>query len=557
MLVKVRNPIEACQELSALSAPVAAGVQAISVLNKEGFTDEFIVIGRIGEEQAELRLIDTVSGAGTINLTSPLSFSHVVGAKISIIPYNQYEVSRKASESSAWAVLATTDLEVDEEYSVYDDTGGQTYHFYRIRFFNSDTGQYSSYSATIKGTGYSTRAVKVMIDTILSRTNDDKADFTKRKEVLQDVNYAYQQVINAIMASSSEYFLRSLEIPTESFQHEYTLPPLFREIVDIRNADISFIDPVARTDRYNSRGYELVGRNILYLKDVPQPVSDSTDPATIVSNNAYDESGAWVASLDATNVTTDTDEFKTGTGSVNFDIDVSADAGNVAAITNSTFTAVDLTDFEDNGRIWAWMYIPDITYITSVTLRWGSSASAYWSLAITKDYKDNAFHDGWNLLEFDWSDESVTETSTPDVAAVDYLQFRIAYLSGQPDDEDFRLNNIRIATRWEGNHVYEVRYLSQPAQLVNEMDEIDLPEGNQYLLVDYAVAQILMRKGSRDTLAQQLLRSFEKGLSKFITQSAKRTRKMIGFRPQSYRSYRTYGRDSSRITHSDGTTTPL
>lgn len=562
MLIKIRNPIEVAIELSGLSNKANAGENSITVLNNEGFSaNDWVVIRAIGDEQAELKQIYQVSTSGTITLTSTLSFSHAIGTKVFSLPYNQYEISRKTTESGSFSVLATNNLEVDDEYSVYDDTGGQTSYFYRTRFLNSHSGQYSSYSSTLKGTGYSTRAVKIMIDTILSRTNDKYGKFTSRSEVLRDVNYAYQQVINKLMAASSEYFLHSLEIPTESFQHEYTLPSDFRELIDIRDSDSNLIIPISRHDSYESRGYELIGRNTLYLEDIPEPYTNSTvTPTVVFKNDAYDEDGTWVAGEDAENVTTDNDEYKTGVGSINFDIDVSDSANNLATITNSTFTAQDLDSYEDTGKWRVWMYLPDVTYLTSITMRWGSSSTVYWELTVTKDYKNHAFHDGWNLLQFDWGHEDVTETGSPvtaDATSLDYIQFRIAYSSAQPDDTDFRLDGISIATTFDQNSVYEIRYLGQPSQLTNEMDEIELPEGYQYLLVDYAVAQILLRQGGRDTLANKLLTDFETKLGKFIAQSAKRTRRVIGFSSGTKRKYRIVGHDSSRIVHSDGHVTLL
>ena len=206
------------------------------------------------------------------------------------------------------------------------------------------------------------------------------------------------------------------------------------------------------------------------------------------------------------------------------------------------------------------MYLPDVTYLTSITMRWGSSSSVYWALDVEKDYKDHSFHDGWNLIEFDWADGSVTETGSPvtaDATALDYIQFRINYSSSQPDDEDFRLDAIKISNTWDANHVYEVEYLHQPAQLTNEMDEVELPEGYQYLLVDYAVGQIYRRQPEKETVAKELLRSFENELATFVAQSAKRTRRVRGFRTDYKRPYYVARGDSSRVVHGDGSITPL
>lgn len=561
MLVKVRNPIETCQEISAVSKAATAGDSSLTVLNNEGYSsNDFIVVRAIGDEQAELRQIDSTSGATTIKLQSPVSFSHPVGTVVFFIPYDQVEVSRKTTASGAFSVLTTRNLEVDEEFTVHDDTGGQTTHFYRTRFKNSQTGQFSSFSAILPGTGYSTRALKPMIDSVLERTNDRDGKFTTRLMVLKDMNFAYQKIISRLIQASHEFFLRSLEIPTEDFKHQYTLPDNFREIQVVRNGDQQVVPATPRDDR-SSVGYEMVGRNILFLEDVPGPVSGSTAaPTLVLINDAFDTDGTWTASDDAENVTTDTDEFKVGTGSINFDVDVSDSSSNQATMSVTNMTAQNLGSFDESGKWRVWIFLPDVTYINSVEMRWGSSSTKYWALDTEKDYKKFSFHDGWNLVEFNWADGDVTETGSPvlaDAQAIDFLYFTIKYSAAQPDDEDFRLDAIKIANRWDHNSVYEAEYLSQPPQLVNEMDEIDLPEGYQYLLVDYAVGQIYRRQPEKETVATRVLRNFDKELSMFVSQSSKRTRRRRGMRPPFKRTYHIAHTDSSRIVHSDGTITPL
>ncbi len=66
-----------------------------------------------------------------------------------------------------------------------------------------------------------------------------------------------------------------------------------------------------------------------------------------------------------------------------------------------------------------------------------------------------------------------------------------------------------------------------------------------------------MRQPENFTKGEKLLRSFNKKLNDFIAQSAKRTRRTRGMKPDKKRNYRTAHSDSSRIVHSDGNVTPL
>ena len=145
---------------------------------------------------------------------------------------------------------------------------------------------------------------------------------------------------------------------------------------------------------------------------------------------------------DATNVTADSNEYKQGSGSINFDVDVSQSVNNRATIFNDELDIKDLTDFNDLG---AWVfraYVPDVTNISSLTLYWGSSSTAYWSATVTTDINSNAFVAGWNRLAVEWND--ATMTSTPDVTAIDYIRFDVNYTGSQTDDTDFRIDDLTI-----------------------------------------------------------------------------------------------------------------
>lgn len=145
-------------------------------------------------------------------------------------------------------------------------------------------------------------------------------------------------------------------------------------------------------------------------------------------------------SSDAENITLDTVEFQVGTGSINFDVDVSDHAGNLGIISNEDMTAVDCTDHLDLSYLVARVYIPDVTYFSSITAYWGSSTTAYWSATVTTDIMGNAWVAGWNRIKVAWS--AATMTSTPDVAAINYLRFDFNYTGSQTDDTDFRIDDI-------------------------------------------------------------------------------------------------------------------
>ncbi len=161
--------------------------------------------------------------------------------------------------------------------------------------------------------------------------------------------------------------------------------------------------------------------------------------------DSVDENGTWVVdstNSDATNLTADSYEFVQGSGSLNFDADVSQSGNNRITIYNEDGTERDWSQYENLATHTLQVYIPDVTYFSSVTVYWGSSSTAYWSATVTTDINGSSFVVGWNRIKIAWAD--ATMTSTPDSSAIDYFRIDINYTGSQTDDTDFRVDDWKL-----------------------------------------------------------------------------------------------------------------
>jgi hypothetical protein len=197
---------------------------------------------------------------------------------------------------------------------------------------------------------------------------------------------------------------------------------------------------------------------------------DGQYPASQIASfeSLTSDGGEWEAdetTSDATNVTVDSVEYVEGVASLNFDADVSVSGNNRATIFNDELSSKDLTDFVDLGSFLLAVYIPDVTEFSSVTLYWGSSDSAYWSLTQTTDINGNAFVAGWNTVRFAWS--SSTMTSTPDETAITYIRVDLNYTGSQTDDTDFRLDDLRIVRPEPLTFIYTSNYVGVNSSAVD------------------------------------------------------------------------------------------
>lgn len=228
-----------------------------------------------------------------------------------------------------------------------------------------------------------------------------------------------------------------------------------RKIIDIRpqvnrNEGDSFqqlhskeFDMFKSSDTFEIRWNNGV-KSLRLSKDV------TPSPVTLHEMDSITSNGTWAVGGDATNLTLDTDNFISGGGALNFDIDAS---GSSAHIEITDMTAVDLTKLDEIGVLFVWVYLPDTSIITSIALRWGNDTSNYWTVTSTEPHDQSSFKTGWNLVKFAWN--GATETGTVAPATIDYLRVTVAY--DGTADTDIRVDKIVAST----GEIFEIEYYSK------------------------------------------------------------------------------------------------
>lgn len=234
--------------------------------------------------------------------------------------------------------------------------------------------------------------------------------------------------------------------------YEYALPSDFHDIINIQTpvttprqytkvTSRQFWERFNTDNRIMAVDTQLGSRSLLF-KDT------SIGTAQLVHDCDSDtQNGTWAidATTDATGLIADSSNYKQGSGSIRFDVDVSLNATDTATITNSTLTAVDLTNFSANSKAFAWVYIPTITDLTSLTLSWGTDSSNYYTASTTTQFGGAALRVGWNRVAFDWS-SSTTTTGAPTISSIAYLSYTVTYASTFTDATGFRIDDIRFMT---------------------------------------------------------------------------------------------------------------
>ncbi len=259
-----------------------------------------------------------------------------------------------------------------------------------------------------------------------------KSDYRIRGAVNRKVIKIYNEVNEyalPIPTSATETDFESICDLSEWFEGTQSLarfnrisPPLFARKPSLQYQD-NYLTPYLRND----------------LKTLLVDYDPGTSNVSLHNCDSLTANGTWTASGDANTLIADIVTFWEGGGSLRFDITPS---GLTAILTNSTMTAIDLTSYLNAAGIFMILSLPTgATALTQIEFRWGSSSSAYWTKTVTVQQNGLAFASGEeNLLNFDWA--TATKTGSPDITAINYLQFRMTYSSAQAAATSFRLDNI-------------------------------------------------------------------------------------------------------------------
>ncbi len=275
-------------------------------------------------------------------------------------------------------------------------------------------------------------------------------------------------------------------------QFDYQAPTDLKDfaLIDIRKlreriAQFTLV-PSEEFDRQKSRRKNLVCiEDRDFLKKLRISAELDGDQVALHEMDSISGDGTWSVVLDASNLTLDTDNYIHGAGALNFDLDRAGSTTTAGVIQISDMEDVDLTDYEEAGSIFVYVYAPTVTGLDGFTLRFGNDVSNYFSKQVTVTNENLAFHTGWMLLRFDIN--GMTETGSVDMAAIDYIRISVDKGNDVLNSTDWRFDYI-VARRgiphevwyytkygWQTTAGVYLENATQASDLLNaDTDEYDL-----------------------------------------------------------------------------------
>lgn len=219
--------------------------------------------------------------------------------------------------------------------------------------------------------------------------------------------------------------------------------------------------------------------------------SDVVSDQTLVSelDSLTSGGGTWTVVGGATNLAADGDDYIKGNGSLSFDLSAASQA--TAGIVNSTLNSFDILNYlGGSGALFVWVKLNTPTYVTSFTLKIGSSASNYFTKTITAKHDGNAFERGWNLLRFPLT--SLTETGSVNEAVTNYVSIVMDKNVLKISETDYKFDWITVMNGQIHNVTYYSKFnwiTAAGTYIENSTDPSDI------LVADTSEYELFVKKG--------------------------------------------------------------
>jgi len=299
-----------------LSTDVASASSTLTLDSIVNFAiNQVLVLGKIGQEKTEIIKTHTATAptGTTVTLNSNTVYAHNRGEEVSIVKWDQYELSHATTSTGSKTTLTTTlgsglvaiDVTADETL-YYDTQYSDGYYFVRRK--NSITGTFSDYSDAIPYDGYSANSVGGIIDSALKTSGEKLDDVITKDFLIECINEGRMELDQALGAERWSYrtefdYNAGQVIPG---MYKLTLPTDMKESATFKNLLSLRIGrdkiPLTKVDKQAlNRWYQGVARTTLGANALTADVT-----LTLTSSGDFDDSGDVIIAGSAVTSTLDT-----------------------------------------------------------------------------------------------------------------------------------------------------------------------------------------------------------------------------------------------------------
>jgi len=182
--IRIVNPDLSGSERLILDADYSSGT-SLTVKSNYGVQDnDILVIEQPNSEKCEASSVASTTGNTTVTLDSAFKFAHQKGSIIYRSEYNQVEISYRTSSTGDWTVLDTIGIKWDDQETLKIHQGATNDYQYRFRFKNSASGNYSEYSQTQGGGGFSYNQIGKLVEDVRSIIIDPDRKIVSDQQII-------------------------------------------------------------------------------------------------------------------------------------------------------------------------------------------------------------------------------------------------------------------------------------------------------------------------------------------------------------------------------------
>lgn len=222
------------------------------------------------------------------------------------------------------------------------------------------------------------------------------------------------------------------------------------------NQDYASKQYIADFDR--GKAYVVSGINVTFLSaggiDIMRIAQTKATAKTNI--DTMSDTTGWVASGNANGLALDSTVYYQEPGALRFNL---AAGGTQGILTKTLTNALNLSTYAGVAMVFLAVQMPDVTSITSVELRLGSSNANYWSRTVTQGFLGAFRVNDFFLLAFDLA--LATTVGTPNAAAINYVELLLNYSNANI------VPNVRVGGLWAA--------LPSPYEVLTQTTAIFIP----------------------------------------------------------------------------------
>lgn len=199
------------------------------------------------------------------------------------------------------------------------------------------------------------------------------------------------------------------------------------QVIDIRPQGITrnqndFVFKKFQDDFDRNKNWTWQGTQATFTYNAGTPIlrmkTSWTKPKAVL--DGMNSITGWVASGDASGLALDSAYYYQQPGTLRFNLATSGSQG----LLTKTITSTDLTSYLGVGVAFLALEIPSAN-LTSITLKIGSGAGAYYTITTTAPTIGSFAASQWMLVPFDLS--GATTFGSPDITKITYIQIALNY----------------------------------------------------------------------------------------------------------------------------------